>query len=148
MSIQTMNEYRVTHADQTEETAVCSTVKQAANTFESTLNPITQIVRTKVGLQVTIPETVLDVNFRTVISGSGAESAGCRATPTTFAVADGSEVIFEAFAAAGYNFLGWFIGTNTSGTPEATTEIASIAITASIGVSQDVIITALFAPVS
>ena len=148
MSIQTMNEYRVTHADQTEETAVCASVKDAANTFEAALNPITQIVRTKVGLQVSIPDDVLSVNFRTVIPGSGAESAGCRATPSTYAVADGSEVIFEAFAAEGYNFLGWFIGTNTSGTPEATTAIASIAITASIGVSQDVIITAVFAPVS
>ena len=148
MSIQTMNEYRITYADQTEDIAVCASAKQAVNTFDTDLNPITQIVRTKTGLQVTIPETALDVNFRTVISGSGAESAGCRATPSTFAVPDGSEVIFEASAAEGYNFLGWFIGTSTSGTPEATTAIASIAITASIGVSQDVIITALFAPVS
>ena len=148
MSIQTMNEYRITHENGDEVLAVYADASHAVAAFDSELNPITQLVRVRLGIQVGIPDTDLNVNFRTVIAGSGAESAGCRATPSTYEVPAGSAVIFEAFIAEGYHFIGWFIGTVTTGIPEATTTIASIAINAEIGVSQDVVITAVFAPVS
>ena len=147
MSILSMNEYRITQENGTDTVAVYATASEAVKAFDDVDNPVSQLVRTRVGIQVGIPDAGLDVNFRTAIAGSGAESAGCRATPSTYAVASGSKVIFEAFAAEGYNFMGWFIGTVTSGTPEAITTIASITIEAEIGVSADVIITALFAPV-
>jgi hypothetical protein len=148
MSILTMNQFRITKEDGTSVDAVYVNIAQAAAAFDDELNPVTQVVRTRVGIQVGVPDEALTVTFRTLIAGSGAETAGCRATPTTYGVLDGSAVIFEAYAAEGYNFIGWFIGEDTSGTPESTSEIASIAINATIGVSQDVIITALFAPVS
>lgn len=148
MSIVSMKEFRVIHQNGEAEVTVCADIKQAANQYDTVQNPVTQIVRTRVAIEVNVPDTELDVNFRTEIAGTGAELAGCRATPTTFTVVDGSSVIFEAFAAEGYTFMGWFIGTDTSGTPEAVTAIASITITSTLGVSQDVVITALFAPVT
>ena len=147
MAIQEMNEYLLTFANGDTVRTVCATAKQAIDAFDTVDNPVTQLQRTRTDLQVSVPDAALSVIFRTEIAGSGAEVAGCRATPSTFEVADGSTVIFEAFAAEGYNFVGWFIGTNTTGTPESTDTIASIAITAEIGVSQDVVITALFAPI-
>ena len=147
MPIVIMKEFRVTQQNGDEAVSVCANVKEAANIHDTVDNPVTQIVRTRTSIEVNVPDAAAEVVFRTVIAGSGAEAAGCRATPSTFEVLDGSTVIFQAFAAEGYNFMGWFIGTNTSGTPQSTALIASIAITATLGVSQDVIITALFAPV-
>jgi len=147
MAIVTMKEFRVIQQDGTESIAACANATQAVQLFDEVQNPVLQLVRTRVGIQVSVPDEALEVNFRTEIAGSGAELAGCRATPSTFAVLDGSEVIFEAQAVEGFTFMGWFIGEDTSGTPESTSAIASIAIDATLGVSQDVVITALFAPV-
>ena len=147
MPIVTMKEFRVIQQNGETNTAVCANAKQAVDVYDTVDNPVTQLVRTRTAIQVNVPDAALDVNFRTVIAGAGAELAGCRATPSTFEVADGSSVIFEAYAVEGFNFIGWFIGTDTSGTPESTSPIASIAIHATLGVSQDVVITALFAPV-
>ena len=148
MAIVTMKEFNVIHLNGVCEKVVCADIKQAANTYDTIDNPVTQIVRTRTAIEVNIPDADLNVAFRTLIGGTGAELAGCRATPSTFEVLDGSAVIFEAFAAEGYTFVGWFIGTVTSGTPESTATIASIVINATLGVSQDVVITALFAPVA
>lgn len=147
MSIVEMKEFRVTHLNGEQITTVCADIKEAADAYDTDANPVTQIVRTRTAIAVNVPDGTLTVNFRTAIAGSGALSAGCRATPSIFEVLDGTEVIFEAFAAEGYTFMGWFIGTDTSGTPEATTNIAAITITSTLGVSQDFVITALFAPV-
>ena len=147
MAIVEMKEFRVMQQNGENNITVCANAKQAAQLFDTDLNPVTQLVRTRTAIQVNVPDEALDVNFRTLIAGNGAELAGCRATPSSFAVPDGSSVIFEAYAAEGFNFVGWFIGETTTGEPEATTVIASIAITATLGISQDVVITALFAPV-
>jgi hypothetical protein len=147
MALVTMKQFRVIQQDGADNVIVCANAKQAADVFDLELNPVTQIVRTQVSIQVSVPDPDLEVAFRTVIGGVGAEAAGCRATPSTYTVLDGSDVIFEAIAADGYNFLGWFIGEDTSGTPESTSAIASISIDATLGVSQDVVITALFASV-
>lgn len=148
MAIIAMNEYRLTQENGDTIVTVCPTAKEAVTRFDTVLLPITQIVRTAVGLQVSVPDGTGNVAFETRISGSGAETAGCKATPGSYVVPDGTEVIFEAIVAAGYNFLGWFIGTDTSGTPEAITPIASIEIAAVAGISQSVIITAAFAPIA
>ena len=147
MPLVVMKEFRIVQQNGDQSVAVCANAKEAANMHDTTENPVTQIVRTRTAIEVFVPDANAEVVFRTVIAGSGAEDAGCRATPTSFEALDGASVIFQAHAAEGYTFMGWFIGTNTSGTPESTSAIASIAITATLGVSQDVIITALFAPV-
>ena len=147
MALVAMKEFRIVQENGEQITTVCADAKQAVEPYDSDLNPVVQVVRTRVNIQVNVPDPTLDVNFRAVIAGAGAESAGCRATPSSFTVIDGTNVIFEAIPAAGFNFLGWFIGEDTSGTPEALTAIASISIDATLGVSQDVVITALFAPV-
>lgn len=147
MPIVMMKEFRVVQQNGDQAVTVCANAKEAANVHDTVDNPVTQIIRTRTAIEVNVPDADAEVVFRTVIAGNGAEAAGCKATPSTFEVLDGSSVIFQAFAAEGYNFMGWFIGTNTSGTPQSTALIASIAITATLGVSQDVIITALFAPV-
>ena len=148
MAIIAMNEYRLTQENGDSIVTVCPTAKEAMDRFDTTLMPITQLVRTAIGIQVSVPDGAGTVAFETQISGSGAESAGCIATPGSYVVDDGAEVIFEAKPAAGYNFLGWFIGTDTSGTPEATSLIAAITIAATPTVSQSVIITAAFAPIA
>lgn len=148
MAIVEMKEFRVMQLNGESNVTVCANAKQAVDIFDTVENPVTQLVRTRTAIQVNVPDAALDVNFRTVIAGTGAELAGCRATPSTYEVPDGSAVIFEAHVAEGFNFMGWFIGEDTSGTPESTSVIASITINATLGLSQDVVITALFAPVS
>jgi len=147
MAVESMKEFRVIQENGESAIVVCADAKTAIGTLDTELNPVTQIVRTRVNIQVNVPDGALDVSFRTLIGGAGAELAGCRATPSTFVVADGAAVIFEAFAAEGYTFMGWFIGTDTTGIPESLTPITSIVISGVLGVSQDVIITAVFAPV-
>lgn len=147
MAIVEMKEFRVMSQNGENNITVCANARQAVQTYDTDLNPVVQLVRTRTAIQVNVPDETLDVNFRTLISGNGAELAGCRATPSSYAVPDGSAVIFEAYAAEGFNFIGWFIGEDTSGTPESTSAIASIAIVATLGLSQDVVITAVFAPV-
>lgn len=147
MAIVTMKEFRVIHQNGESAVTVCANIKEAANSYDTEQNPVTQIVRTRTAIEVNVPDPAMNVAFKTLIGGAGAELAGCRATPSSFEVLDGTEVIFEAFAAEGYTFMGWFIGTDTSGTPEAITPIASLAINATLGVSQDVVVTALFASV-
>lgn len=147
MAIVEMKEFRVMQQNGENSITVCANAKQAIATLDTVENPVTQLVRTRTAIQVNVPDATLDVNFRTVIAGNGAELAGCRATPSNYEVPDGSSVIFEAYAAEGFNFMGWFIGEDTSGTPQSTSAIASIAINSTLGVSQDVVITALFAPV-
>ena len=147
MPIVVMKEFRVVQQNGDQATTVCANVKEAANAHDTVDNPVVQIVRTRTSIEVNVPDALAEVVFRTLIGGAGAELAGCRATPSSYEVLDGSNVIFEAIAAEGFTFMGWFVGTDTSGTPEAVTPIASIAINATLGVSQDVIITALFAPV-
>ena len=142
-----MKEFRVMQQNGENSITVCANAKQAIATLDTVENPVTQLVRTRTAIQVNVPDATVDVNFRTVIAGNGAELAGCRATPSNYEVPDGSSVIFEAYAAEGFNFMGWFIGEDTSGTPQSTSAIASIAINSTLGVSQDVVITALFAPV-
>lgn len=147
MAIVEMKEFRVMQQNGENSITVCANAKQAIATLDTVENPVTQLVRTRTAIQVNVPDATVDVNFRTVIAGNGAELAGCRATPSNYEVPDGSSVIFEAYAAEGFNFMGWFIGEDTSGTPQSTLPIASIAINSTLGVSQDVVITALFAPV-
>ena len=147
MAIVEMKEFRVMQQNGENSITVCANAKQAIATLDTVENPVTQLVRTRTAIQVNVPDATVDVNFRTVIAGNGAELAGCRATPSNYEVPDGSSVIFEAYAAEGFNFMGWFIGEDTSGTPQSTSAIASIAINSTLGVSQDVVITALFAPV-
>lgn len=147
MAIVEMKEFRVMSQNGENNITVCANARQAVQTYDTELNPVVQLVRTRTAIQVNVPDETLDVNFRTIISGNGAELAGCRATPSSYAVPDASAVIFEAYAAEGFNFIGWFIGEDTSGTPESTSAIASIAIVATLGLSQDVVITAVFAPV-
>ena len=147
MAIVEMKEFRVMQQNGDNLVTVCANAKQAIATLDTAENPVVQLVRTRTAIQVNVPDAVLDVNFRTIIAGNGAELAGCKATPSSFTVDDGSAVIFEADAAEGFTFMGWFIGEDTSGEPESTSAIASIVINATLGVSQDVVITALFAPV-
>ena len=147
MGIVEMKEFRVMQQNGENNITVCANAKQAIQIFDTPQNPVTQLVRTRTAIQVNVPDETLDVNFRTVIAGNGAELAGCKATPSTFEVPDGSSVIFQALAAEGFNFLGWYIGEDTSGEPESTSLVASITINATLGLSQDVVITALFAPV-
>ena len=147
MAIVEMKEFRVMQQNGENSITVCANAKQAIATLDTVENPVTQLVRTRTAIQVNVPDATVDVNFRTVIAGNGAELAGCRATPSNYEVPDGSSVIFEAYAAEGFNFMGWFIGEDTSGTPQSTLPIASLTINSTLGVSQDVVITALFAPV-
>jgi len=147
MATQTMNQFRITRQNGATANAVCATMKDAVNMFDTPDNPATQAVRVAIGLQVIIPDTPVQVTFRTIIGGAGAETAGCIATPTGFTVDDGTNVIFEAIPAAGYDFVGWWVDRDPSvGVPDSIAPIASLAINASISTAADVVITAQFVP--
>jgi uncharacterized repeat protein (TIGR02543 family) len=108
--IQNRNEFRIIFQDETEKKHLAQSLKQAAADYDTPVNPITQITRTRVGVTVDIPDPAIIVDFETTVIPEGAVSAGCIATPTKYAVRSGTPVVFEAIPADGYTFDGWFAG--------------------------------------
>jgi uncharacterized repeat protein (TIGR02543 family) len=114
--IQNRNEFRIIFQDETEKKHLAYSLKQAAQDYDTPDNPITQVTRTRVGVTVDIPDPVVIVDFETTVTPEGAVSAGCIATPSKYAVRSGTPVVFEAIAADGYTFDGWFQETTALGT--------------------------------
>jgi hypothetical protein len=104
----TANEYLVTRQNGNTHYAVVKDIRSAAEAFEDGENPVVQISRTRVGLDVLTDDPEVMVEFSTAVTPAGAVSAGCLATPRAFTVPGGAPVIFEAVPAAGWNFAGWF----------------------------------------
>jgi hypothetical protein len=120
----TANEDLVVFQNGNEVHAIVDNTITAAKTYENPENPVAQISRTRVGLDVLTVEAPKLVPFRTDVTPGGAVAAGCRATPTAYQAYAGSEVVFQALPGAGYVFSGWYLG----GVECATEAIAALSI--------------------
>jgi uncharacterized repeat protein (TIGR02543 family) len=106
--IRTSNEYRVTFANNNEISVIAQDTIKVATQNESVDNPVAQITRLRTGIQQILEDPVVNVAFQTQVTPAGAVTAGCQATPSSFTVAEGTPVIFEALPGAGYAFAGWY----------------------------------------
>ena len=67
------------------------------------------IQKTVTGIKVAVPAPAIGI--KTVVTGSGAANAGCKATPYNISsVENGDKVWFTAIVAEGYSFVGWYLG--------------------------------------
>ena len=76
------------------------------------------IQKTVTNSKVAIPAPAIAI--KTVVTGSGAETAGCKATPYNISsVENGDKVWFTAIAAEGFAFSGWYLGDELRSTEES-----------------------------
>jgi len=137
-----LNEYKVTFANGTEKTCVVRTLSEAAENNETVENPLFQITRTRTNIDTFLPDPIVDVQFETSVTPSAAVTGGCIATPTEYETTSGKSVIFQAIAADGFNFTGWYL----NGTKIADNAISEIEVNAPQETEQPVIYEARFAP--
>lgn len=104
-----MSEYRVTLLDGTERIAVRNDSRGVTDDFETDLNPIVQVQRTRTNLDVHLPDTMQQVFFRLRVTPQAAVDAASIATPTEFTVMNGTDVVLQALPGAGFRFSGWFL---------------------------------------
>jgi len=107
MALEELNQYKGTFADGTTNKAVAATIKDAADLFTDILTGVepTIIQCLEKGIRVLVPSAL--VHFITDISPPEAVAGLCVATPQTFTVEDGTEVIFSAIPAVGWAFSKW-----------------------------------------
>ena len=76
------------------------------------------IQKTVTNIKVAIPAPAIAI--KTVVTGSGAETAGCKATPYNISsVENGDKVWFTAIAVEGFTFSGWYLGDELQSTEES-----------------------------
>lgn len=142
MSIQTKNEYLITFQNSTGKVHLAEDTKIVAAALENTDNPIVQITRQRTGVTVSVPDVARLVKFKIQVTPQGAINAGCVATPTEYRVLEGTPVIFQALAAAGFNFVEWL----RDGETVSTDNPAEIAISAPAETENEAVYEAKFAP--
>lgn len=120
------NEYALTFADGTPQVVLGSDMKQITENFESTVNPLTQITRQRIGVRDIVPDPVVLVEFEVEVTDPSAASAGCVGSPSAYEVPAGTSVIFEATPVVGFEFVGWYV--NGASTAISTDAIATIQI--------------------
>jgi hypothetical protein len=104
------NEYRVLFVDESVRTVVAADMALVCKTYETPATPIGQITRVRPNVESVSADPALPVHFTVAVTPSPAALAGCSGTPNDFTVNDGEEVIFQAIPAAGFNFVGWYLG--------------------------------------
>ena len=97
---QILSEFRALYANNTEETIMAATLKEAADRLETITLPLAQITRCRVGISTYVPDPVVHVKFQTQVTPEGAELGGCLATPELYTVQEHTPVIFSAIPAA------------------------------------------------
>lgn len=107
--IVSLNQYKAAYPDSTDLTVSAKTMADAivalaeAKTGEPSL-----IQKTVTGIKIAIPAPTIAI--KTTVTGSGAVSAGCKATPYTISsVNNGDKVWFTAIPAEGFMFCGWYL---------------------------------------
>jgi hypothetical protein len=102
-----LNEYRISFADNHEETFMAESMRSCVNAKETDSYPIAQVQRIRTGIGVESP--VRNVQFHVLVVPDTAKSGGCLGTPEAYIVKEGTEVIFTAIPAAGFTFTGWYL---------------------------------------
>jgi hypothetical protein len=108
-TIATLNQYKASYADSTEMTVVAENITNAIEAL-SVAKPSepSLIQKTVTGIATAIPSPAIAI--KTKVTGSGAETAGCKATPYEIgSVENGDKVWFTAITAEGFVFGGWYL---------------------------------------
>jgi hypothetical protein len=107
-------------------------MNEVAKDFEKPDNMITQVVRTRVDLDASIPQPQVMVEFHVIVTPEGAVTAGCVALPDGYVVPSGTQMLFQAVPGAGYEFTGWLMGDDIVSTDAK----ATLTITPNMGLDR------------
>lgn len=118
-TITSLNQYKASYADSTEMTVAAGTIADAIVALaEAKPGEPSLIQKTVTGIAVAIPAPAIAI--KTTVTGSGAVSAGCKATPYTIdSVENGDKVWFTAISAEGFVFSGWYLNDELLSTDES-----------------------------
>ena len=109
MATATINQYKAAYPDSTDLTVAAESMTEAiAVLAETKTGEPSLIQKTATGIAVSIPAPAIGI--KTIVTGEGAEAAGCKATPYTIdSVKNLDKVWFTAITAEGFTFVGWYL---------------------------------------
>ena len=118
-TITSLNQYKASYADSTELTVAAETLADAIVALaEAKQGEPSLIQKTVTGIAVAIPAPAIAI--KTVVSGSGASAAGCKATPYNIdSVENGDKVWFTAITVDGFSFEGWYLNNELQSSDES-----------------------------
>lgn len=118
-TITSLNQYKASYADSTDLSVAAASMADAIVALaEAKADEPSLIQKTVSNIKVAIPAPAIAI--KTVVTGSGAVSAGCKATPYNIAsVENGDKVWFTAIAVEGFSFSGWYLGDELQSTEES-----------------------------
>ena len=118
-TITSLNQYKASYADSTELTVAAETLADAIVALaEAKQGEPSLVQKTVTGIAVAIPAPAIAI--KTVVSGSGAVAAGCKATPYTIdSVENGDKVWFTAITVEGFSFEGWYLNNELQSSDES-----------------------------
>lgn len=107
---QLLNIYSCTDATANAETIVAEDMATAATIYRQTkdVDPII-IQRTKAGVQCVLPDVYVTFTAEAYNLTTATVDKACKVTPTTYTVLAGTQQIFTAMPADGYEFVKWQI---------------------------------------
>ena len=108
-TITNLNQYKASYADSTDLTVAAATLSDAIIALEEAKPGEPSLIqRTVTGVKVAIPAPAIAI--KTIVSGTGAEASGCKATPYAISsVENGDKVWFTAITVDGFTFSGWYL---------------------------------------
>jgi len=118
-TITSLNQYKASYADSTDMSVAAETLADAIVALaEAKADEPSLIQRTVTNIKVAIPAPAIAI--KTTVTGTGAVSAGCKATPYNISsVENGDKVWFTAIAVEGFTFSGWYLGDELQSTEES-----------------------------
>jgi hypothetical protein len=118
-TVTSLNQYKASYADSTELTVASASLADAVVALEEAKPGEPSLIqKTVTGIKVLIPAPAIAI--KTTVTGSGAVSAGCKATPYNISsVENGDKVWFTAIAVDGFSFSGWYLNDELQSTDES-----------------------------
>lgn len=118
-TITSLNQYKASYADSTDMSVAAETLADAIVALaEAKADEPSLIQRTVTNIKVAIPAPAIAI--KTVVTGTGASSAGCKATPYNIgSVENGDKVWFTAIAVEGFTFSGWYLNNELQSSDES-----------------------------
>lgn len=118
-TITSLNQYKASYADSTDLTVAAETLADAIVALEEAKSDEPSLIqRTVTGIKVAIPAPAIAI--KTTVTGSGAVSAGCKATPYNISsVENGDKVWFTAIPVDGFTFEGWYLNNELQSAEES-----------------------------
>lgn len=118
-TITSLNQYKASYADSTDMSVAASSMADALVALaEAKSDEPSLIQKTVTGIKIAVPAPAIGI--KTVVTGTGAETVGCKATPYNISsVENGDKVWFTAIVAEGFAFSGWYLGDELQSSDES-----------------------------